>query len=355
MRILYGILASGRGHISRAEAIVPYLRAKGADVTCLISGYAPGKTGNHDAFQPCTVNRGLRYEAVDGKVSSLKTIFNNNAVVFAKEVMSLDLKSYDVVLTDMEPVTAWAAAWQGKPSVGLAHQYAFYRDVPKAQEGIDTGFITRIVAPVKYSLGFHYHHFGQAGIVPPIVPQINAAPTVEQNKILVYLQYESTEHAKTLLKAHPDYHFCIYNSSIESIAFEDNLTLNPISKSAFLNDLQTCNGVITNAGFMLSSEAVQMGKKLLVKPMDGKQEQASNALALSQMGLAHVMTSLSADTIKHWLSSEQPFSIAYPDVAKNIADWVLNGRWEDSTSLTKDLWTHTEYRGSVPNFLLNYS
>ena len=54
-----------------------------------------------------------------------KTALSNNLVQFCKEVKQLDLSSYDLVLNDFEPVTAWAAKQQNKPSIGISHQNAF--------------------------------------------------------------------------------------------------------------------------------------------------------------------------------------------------------------------------------------
>lgn len=46
------------------------------------------------------------------------------------------------------------------------------------------------------------------------------------------------------------------------------------------DDLTDCSGVIANAGFARSSESLYLGKKLLVKPLEGQLEQESNGLAL---------------------------------------------------------------------------
>ena len=59
-----------------------------------------------------------------------------------------------------------------------------------------------------------------------------------------------------------------------------------------------CRGVIGNAGFELASEALSLGKKLLVKPLGGQFEQLTNSGTLELMGLAQLMDSLDANTVQ---------------------------------------------------------
>ncbi len=71
-----------------------------------------------------------------------------------------------------------------------------------------------------------------------------------------------------------------------------------IPSSSFLQDLENCNGVICGAGFKLAGEALQLGKKLLVKPLKGQFEQLSNALALEKPQLARVMRRLDRKAVQ---------------------------------------------------------
>jgi uncharacterized protein (TIGR00661 family) len=47
-----------------------------------------------------------------------------------------------------------------------------------------------------------------------------------------------------------------------------------------------------NAGFELASEAMFLGKKILVKPLAGQMEQLSNALVIDSLELGMVMKRL---------------------------------------------------------------
>lgn len=70
--------------------------------------------------------------------------------------------------------------------------------------------------------------------------------------------------------------------------------------------LAGCRGVISNAGFELASEALTLGKKLLVKPLGGQFEQLTNGKTLEMMGLATLMDVLDANLVRTWLDSASP-------------------------------------------------
>ena len=56
--------------------------------------------------------------------------------------------------------------------------------------------------------------------------------------------------------------------------------------------------MICGAGFELAGESLQLGKKLLVKPLKGQFEQLSNALALEKLQLARIMRRLDRKAVQ---------------------------------------------------------
>ena len=48
-----------------------------------------------------------------GKVSYLRSIFGNNILKFFKDIISLNLNNYDLVISDFEPISAWASKIKG--------------------------------------------------------------------------------------------------------------------------------------------------------------------------------------------------------------------------------------------------
>jgi uncharacterized protein (TIGR00661 family) len=81
--------------------------------------------------------------------------------------------------------------------------------------------------------------------------------------------------------------------------------------------------VITAAGFQTVSEALYLGKKLMVIPIRNQSEQQSNAQELALMG---VKTSqyLELDDVKFWLHYELPVKIKFDDDIHNIINAILH-------------------------------
>jgi hypothetical protein len=52
-----------------------------------------------------------------------------------------------------------------------------------------------------------------------------------------------------------------YPLSINTLLQKANLHFRPYSRKGFLNDLAECSGIISNAGFVLIAEALNLGKK----------------------------------------------------------------------------------------------
>ena len=103
--------------------------------------------------------------------------------------------------------------------------------------------------------------------------------------------------------------------------------------------------MITNAGFELVSEALYLGKRLLVKPLARQTEQASNALAVDMLGLGIVMKELDRNSVSRFLKSPGIDPINYPDVAYIIAKCVDSGDWVDMERIARAAWAKI-YQGA---------
>ena len=337
LKILYGVQATGQGHITRARVMAPALEQMGAEVDFVFTGRPPEDLYHMEPFGHFQTRRGMTFYFDKGKVSNLKTLFNNSAGQFVQDVRSLDLKPYDLVLTDYEPVTAWAAKLRGTPTIGIGHQYAFQHDIPMAGFNKLSRAGMQAFAPAQTGLGVHWHHFNQP-ILPPIFEPPATDKSVQKNKIVVYLNFESLEDVSTLLKGFQGHDFYIYASAVKQPYEQGHLKFRPTSP-LFKQDIEDCAGIICGAGFELATEALHMGKKLLVKPMDGQPEQLSNALALQKLSLGDAMHSLDQDIVARWLEKSDGVKIIYPDTAKAVAEWVAGGNWRDPSDMVRKLWT----------------
>lgn len=322
MKILYGVQATGNGHITRARALAKHFSAHKIEVDYLFSGRVKKDFFDMEAFGDWRCCRGLSFVHESGKLNIHKTLASNSIKELLRDIKSLDLNNYDLVLTDFEPITAWAAKKQKKTCIGVGHQYAFNKKVPTRGDNFIARSIMRYFAPADIHLGLHWHHFGNT-ILPPIAEVHEHGGAVDQNKIVVYLGFESHDEIVQLLEPFKKYLFVVYGPYANYESF-DNIQFKPLSRQGFQNDLATAGGVICNAGFELASEAIQLGKKILVKPLHGQMEQLSNAKALEDLQLGMAMDTLDHKAVKQWLGNFKAKQVIYPDVAGAIVEWLQN-------------------------------
>ena len=171
-----------------------------------------------------------------------------------------------------------------------------------------------------------------------MIEPVNRKLSYETNKILVYLPFNDKDDVIAWLSVINDYDFYIY-CDIDHAVDKDNIHLRPFSRQGFLDDLASCCGIVSNAGFELLSEGIQCGKKLLVMPLKGQMEQISNALAIKQLGYGDVMNNFDTECLKIWLSKSNPEPRSYPNVAASIVDWIKSGMSEDEALLSRKLWS----------------
>ena len=337
MKILYGVQATGNGHISRSRAVVAALKKRGHEVYVLLSGRDPRQLWDIDAFKPYGIYRGVTFATSAGQLKYGRTISGLRLMRFFRDIAAFRADDFDVVVTDFEPISSRIARRNRIPSIGLGHQYAFRYPVPITKRDPLALLVLRYFAPVDYALGLHYHHFHHP-ILPPIVADLDKREaSCDPLKVLVYLPFEDTHTVVSMLREIGNGKFYYY-ASVKEAHDEGNVHLRPFSRRNFIEDLKSCCGVIANAGFTLTSEAIHLGKKLLVKPLAGQLEQTSNALALQQFNLGMVMRGLDARVVRHWLSLPSPDPAGYPDVAGEVADWISRGQWNTVGELASRVW-----------------
>jgi len=318
------------------------LKNKGISVDFFFSGREKSKYFSMEDFGEFKTLKGVTFATEQGRVNYVKTAFECTPFRLWKEMKELDLSHYDLVLNDFEPITAWVAKRQKIPCIGISHQNAFRYEVPKKGKNWLDSKIMTYFAPSDFHIGLHWYHFGQP-ILPPIV-HIDKSQEVEAgNQILVYLPFESVSDITELLFRFAWTSFVCYHPDIKTDHIIDNIEFRQPSYLGFQRELHRCQGVIANGGFELPSEALSLGKKLLLKPLSGQFEQESNVATLEHLGLAYSMDYLDPTTVRNWLDVEQAESVTYPDVAKQLVDWIAEGNWHSSGHLGKTLWEQVDF------------
>lgn len=336
MKILYGVQATGNGHISRARAMGKYLAAEQVSVDYLFSGREASQFFDMQQFGDFQLKRGITFISHAGRVDYWQSFRQASVRGLLQDIRELDVSSYDLVLTDFEPITAHAARRAKKPSVAIGHQYAFLHQIPQRDNNVITAQIFKHFAPAQQQLGLHWHHFDQP-ILPPIIDEDAHDIATNPTQVLVYLPFEDQQQVLQWLKPLTDFTFCLYGPGLSKNT-QGHIKTHPPALQPFKADLASCSYVLSNAGFELISEALQLKKRILVKPLLGQMEQQSNALALTQLNLASATQQLSTETIARWLNGAQSYkTVQYPNVAKAICQWILQDS-QDITTLFKSLW-----------------
>ena len=340
MKIFYGVQGTGNGHITRARVMAKALAAAGMDVTYQFTGRPADKYFDMEIFNGYQLRDGLTFNTHNGKVSYLKTARDAKLITFIKDVKSLDLSGYDLILSDYEPITSWAAKQQKKTILGIGHQYAFRHNVPKKGHDPLADFVMNNFAPTERNVGLHWHHFGQP-ILPPIIDLSKHSKPAIKNKIVVYLPFEDQNEVIRHLASFENFNFHCYAPDVVRSEYA-HIICHPLSRENFQKDLLDCVGVIGNAGFELSSEALQLGKKLLIKPLHKQMEQISNAAALQQLGYGHVMDDLDVAAIERWLDDVNAVQVTFPNVAEILVTWVQDGMPAMDADFFAEVWNKVD-------------
>ncbi|AEE21183.1 hypothetical protein Glaag_0214 [Glaciecola sp. 4H-3-7+YE-5] len=346
MKILYGVQGTGNGHTTRARVMAKAFNQRSdIQVDYLFSGRDKDKYFDMEVFGDFASYRGLSFETKGGKISKSATFKSAKFSELYRDIKRVRASDYDLIINDFEPISAWAAKRNNIPSISISHQAAFVHPIPQQPGTLFDKFITRYFAPTDLHLGVHWYHFGHA-IMPPFI-EADDSHCPPSRTYLVYLPFEEVDDINALLDPFSEHDFICFHPKIEQDVQAGNIQWRRPSKADFVNILQSCSGVIANAGFELASECLHFGKKLLIKPLSGQYEQLSNAKTLVQLGLAQSMPTLDSDTVEEWLIKPAIERIAYPQNPDILIDWLVKRDWKAVNSLCEQLWSKVRFPQSV--------
>ena len=339
MNILYGVNATGNGHISRSRITISELKKRGHDVTVLFSGRNDEDFFDLDEFKPFIIKKGFTFIFKNGKLNVIKTLLNIDLIQFIRDVFKIK-KDYDVIITDFEPISAYAAKIRGIHCIGIGHQYSFLNKIPKSfKMKLASLFFLRFYTPINSTISSHFFHFNQA-ILPPFIDKDLKKRNdfkIKKNSFLVYLAWEERDKIISLFNQIDGNEF-IYYCSIKQEIQIGNVKVKPFSNQNFKNDLISCNGLITNAGFQLPAEAIYLGKKILCKPLIGQPEQEQNAQTLKELQFATVCEKFTKNEIESWIKYGTQKQKLFNDPLDLMMKMVENPK-EDMSKKIAEKWT----------------
>jgi len=331
MRIAYGIHGYGRGHSSRALAVLPEL-ARRHELLVLAGGDAWGAL---QADWPVVRIPVFKYHlGRTGRIAPAWTLLRAAPSLIdlalagpAVEVVREALENFapDVVVSDSEAWTHKAARRLGIPRIGFDHfGVLVYCDWPMS--GAER-LRCRMEAAV-------YHHMmsGPADrvviasfyappprregicVVGPVLRELVARTRPSRGeKLLVYFSngpVHFTPRVEAALRALGE-PVVVYGVAREGVA--GRLDFRPPGNAGFVADLAACRAVFATAGNQLVCEAIHFRKPLLLLPEDSL-EQRLNAAAIERMGigLRTGPDKVSAEQLRAFLDGEPRFTARMP-------------------------------------------
>lgn len=324
MRILFAIQGTGNGHISRAREIIPFLQQHG-QVDLLISG-----TQADVALDQPVAYRLHGFSFVFGKMGSVshwKTYQTMDLSRLRKDISSLPLHQYNLIINDFEPVTAWACKLQGRPSVALSHQASFISPkTPRPSSYNWAELIFRYYAPTTHHVGFHFKPYDDFIHTPVIRSQIRNQQPTDKGHITVYLPSFDDKVLLPFLKQLPDVKWEVFSKHSKTCYRDKNVWVNPVSNLEFNQSLVQSHGLLTGGGFEGPAEGLFLKKKVMMIPMKNQFEQQCNAEAARQIGVPvlHHLNGDFVNALRKWL--DEPFSLQvdYKNETGEIIDKLVN-------------------------------
>ncbi len=324
MRILFGVQGTGNGHISRSKEIIKYLVEK-ANVDVLVSG------SQHEVDLGVDVkykHTGLGFTfGKNGGIDYIDSFAKAKPLQLIKDLRSIPVKEYDLVLSDFEPLTAWASRINNIPSIGISHQAAF---LSKASPRIPNPnlfqeLIIKWYAPTNMAIGLHFKKYDDTIELPIIREEIREAEPSNNGHYTVYLPSYHEDYMCSLLNQ-VDVKWEMFSKHYNGEPYEkNNVKVYPISNQDFVRSMASAEGVLCNSGFETPSETLYLGKKLFVIPMKRQYEQQCNAQALKEMGIA-VAEKITSDFVAEltkWTESSTAYKPGYDNNSPEIVERVF--------------------------------
>lgn len=324
MKILFAIQGTGNGHLSRARDIIPHLQNYG-ELDLMVSGTQAqvSLTQNltykkHGFSFVFGKNGGIDYLGT-AKIIRLGELF--------KDIRSLPVEKYDLIINDFEPITAWACKWKKIPSVALSHQSAFLSSkTPKVKTFDLLGpAVLKNYAPSTYQVGFHFARYDDFIYTPIIRKEIRELVISNNGHYTVYLPAFDDVLLVNYLTQLPDVKWQVFSKHNKENYTKRNVEVIRIDNAIFNKSLSACAGLLTGGGFESPAEALFMGKKVFAIPMKGQYEQQCNAEALRLMGVP-VMYEINqnfVEKLKIWVAETQNIKVDYPEETAKIVEGLM--------------------------------
>lgn len=318
MKILYGIQLTGNGHLTRSIELITKLKLRGFDVDILVSGE------NYSIPIPFDVKYKFHGVSIhynkQGEVDWSKTISRIKLLRFFRDI-KLDVSDYDLVISDYEPISCWAARRCDVMSIGISNQYSiFHREKLKPRLKLLKIF-SKFFTPCKEYISYDYHSDSSNNVFQPIISENFINVNIRNDKfILIYLPSIKLTTILEIVMRFKYIKWRIYSDEVSSDIEAKNIKVNVINRENFQKDLINCDGVITASGFSTTSEALMLRKKLWSIPLKFHSEQQLNAESLDEMGI--FTDDLTYNNLYKWIFNYKKIDYNWSNPINKIIDLI---------------------------------
>ncbi len=325
MKILYALQGTGNGHLSRARELVPLFNQY-AEVDVLVSG-THGEVALQQ--QPTYQLHGMGFIfGKEGGVAIGATLKQLKPLRFIRDIWQLPIKSYDLIVNDFEPVSAYAAKRMGHKIHALSHQAAFLSSLsprPAYKKDPFAEWLFKHYAPAQQHTAFHFSSYDHFIHTPIIRQEIRRCTNTFSGHVTVYLPaYDDQVLIAHFVKV-KEVTWHLFSKHAKSPMQFENVWIRPVDNHAFIQSFAAAEGLLTGGGFESPAEALFMGKRLFVIPMLNQYEQHCNAEALLAFG-AFRSLSITHDfhqMLRKWIDLSPPKPVYFADASESIVRKIL--------------------------------
>lgn len=329
LRVLFTVQGEGRGHLTQALALAPMLRYNGHTVVGAVVG-----VGRHTDV-PRFFRRGIgtTVSTIEspGFVSSAQGTIQPVATALQalgrlkRYSASLDRLSEAIDRTEPDVIVNFYEGLMGAhamlrvsdvPVVAVGHQFmAGQAGYPllsgQPLQRIAMQAYTRLVgagASARLALSFYEMPGHGVTVTPPLLRDVLAGldgqPT--DGSIVVYLMEPALAPALAAWSnRNPSVRIHAF-SALDAVEYSSALTFRALSGTDFLARMAVARGVVCTAGFETVSEALWLGKPVLMTPTPGHYEQRCNAIDAASIGAGVVSETLNLDPLIEYLDAHDP-------------------------------------------------
>jgi uncharacterized protein (TIGR00661 family) len=335
MRIAYGVMGYGRGHSTRAHAVLPALMQE-HEVTVFAGGDAYDMLAVH--FPTVRIPTLGYVYGKDGRASFAATLKANarqtTGLMLGGETVQgvmreLRTREIQLVISDSEAWTHQAARRLRIPRISFDHVGVIPFCKPHAppelawQSRRDAwGYRQLMGQPDRIVVSSFYPAEPRSSttrVVGPILrPIVCAAKPSSGEHLLVYFNRGQLQYSTRLEQELMELDLPVLVYGTRHSGMRQNLTFREIDPDRFVEDFASCRAVLATAGNQLIGEALHLRKPILALP-ENVFEQKLNAWMVQRMGIgrASSFAGVTAGEIELFLTEAPACAARMDDFAGN--------------------------------------